>query len=241
MLRSSGAALLLQESPDHAEPRHQTIRRRHFHEARQRIRQDSTLRALCLTASLFVFSQLLFPHYQRLGMEKSQATPVLLMVWVIAQHLGAATFSNIAGRLADRVGTRAALRFLSAAASLAPPLALILAEWAPVEYYCVAFFWIGVVPVTFRMQVNYALEIVPRSQHPSYISTMTLCMAIPFLLSPVIGAMVQLFGFTTPFMIVAAIVGMAAWRTWSLPEPRHPDFQTGWKPSGSSTNEMRGS
>lgn len=230
MILSSTAALFLRETPDQPVTAAVNGRRRHFQEARHRIRRDATLRGLCLTAALFVFSQLLFPHYQRLGMEKPDAAPVLLMSWVVAQHLGAATFSSISGRLADRIGTRAALRFLSSTAALAPLLALALAAFAPVKYFCVAFFWIGSVPVTFRMQVNYALEIVDRSQHPAYISTMTLCMAIPFLLSPLIGAMVQQFGFTIPFVLVSAIVGWASVRTWSMPEPRHPEFQTGWQP-----------
>ncbi len=232
MMSSSFATMFLREDPDTGDTLVPRRKRRHFHEAIHRIRQDSTLRGLCLTASMFVFSQLLFPHYQRLGMQLSGATPVLLMVWVIAQHLGAATFSTVSGRMADRLGTRAALRFLTGAACLAPLLALSLAAWAPVSYYCLAFFWIGIVPVTFRMQVSYTLEIVPRSQHPAYISTLTLCMAVPFLLSPLIGAMVQWLGFTFPFVVVALIVGLAARRTWTMPEPRHPEFQTGWKPHG---------
>jgi predicted MFS family arabinose efflux permease len=231
MMLSSIAILALNEPSDQTGPRLADVRRRHFREALHRIRQDSTLRGLCLIAALFVFSQLLFPHYQRLGMELPDAQPVLLMQWVVAQHLGAALFSTISGRMADRIGTRAALRFLTAAAALAPLLALALSRLAPVHYYCLAFFWIGLVPVTFRMQVNYALEIVPRSQHPAYISTMTLCMAVPFLLSPLLGGLVQWLGFTLPFLLVSAIVSLAAWKTWSMPEPRHPSFQTAWLPA----------
>ncbi len=229
MMSSSIAVLMLRESPDD-HPHGQTrAKRQHFREAVSRVRSDRTLRGLCIIAMLFVFSQLLFPHYQRLGLSLPNATPVLLMNWVVAQHLGAALFSSVSGRLADRVGTRAALRFLTASAAIAPLLALGLAKWASTAWFSVAFFWIGLVPVTFRMQINYALEIVPRSQHPAYISTMTLAMAIPFLLSPVIGAMIQELGFTIPFVIIAIIVGIAAIRTWTMPEPRHPDFVTGWQ------------
>ena len=229
MMSSSVAVLLLRESPDNRSHGQARMKRQHFREAVSRIRMDKTLRGLCIIAALFVFSQLLFPHYQRLGMELPDARPVLLMNWVVAQHLGAALFSSISGRLADKIGTRAALRFLTASAAVAPLLALGLARWAPTQWFALAFFWIGLVPVTFRMQVNYALEIVPRSQHPAYISTMTLSMALPFLLSPAIGAMVQTLGFTIPFVIVSFIVGAAAIRTWTMPEPRHPDFVSGWQ------------
>ncbi|MCA9036145.1 MAG: MFS transporter [Planctomycetaceae bacterium] len=232
MFSSSAAILLMKESPDETgRPR---LRRAHFREAAARVRDDKTLRGLCVIAILFVFSQILFPHYQSLGMKLPNARPVFFMHWVVAQHLGAALFSSISGRMADRFGTRSALRFLTASAAIAPLLALTLARVAPVHWFALTFFWIGLVPVTFRMQVNYTLEIVPRSQHPAYISTMTLAMAIPFLLSPVIGAMVQQLGFTIPFVLVAAIVSVAALKTWTMPEPRHPDFVTGWVENRSS-------
>ena len=229
MMSSSIAALMLRETPDDLPHSQTRIRRHHFKEAVSRVRCDATLRGLCIIAMLFVFSQLLFPHYQRLGLSLPNATPILLMNWVVAQHLGAALFSSVSGRLADRAGTRAALRFLTASAAIAPLLALALARWAPPAWFSIAFFWIGLVPVTFRMQVNYALEIVPRSQHPAYISTMTLAMAIPFLLSPLVGAMIHELGFTIPFLMIGGIVGIAAIRTWTMPEPRHPDFVTGWQ------------
>ncbi|MGB0738540.1 MAG: hypothetical protein ACPGXX_00620 [Planctomycetaceae bacterium] len=184
------------------------------------LRGDRIFRQLCIMAVLFVFSQSLFPHFQRVGLETAGESLSVLLVWVIAQHIGAVCFSTITGLLADRAGVRAALRLLLPCAAVAPLLAVSLAHWFP-QYYWLTFFWIGLVPVTFRMQVNYALEIAPAEKHPEYISTLNLCMTVPFLLSPMIGYGVERIGYLIPFVGVALIVSAGAVTTLFLPEPRH--------------------
>ncbi len=185
------------------------------------LKQDAVLRRLCLVAVLFIFSQTIFPHYQSIGLARVGRTRDVLMHWVIAQHIGAVCFSMASGFLSDRFGTRSALRLLLPCAALAPILAIVLAEWAPVDWFWITFFWIGLVPVTLRMQVNYAIEIVHRERHPEYISTLNLCMAIPFLFSPLIGGIVEWFGYRLPFLMVSVIVGLGALLTWTMREPRH--------------------
>ncbi|MCA9066512.1 MAG: MFS transporter [Planctomycetaceae bacterium] len=219
MLLSVVVLLWLKEEPDSARPARRSGTR-HFRDAYQRIRDDAVLRRLCVFSSLFVFSQILFPHYQRLGLSQSESSVQLLMVWVVAQHIGASVFSWISGHLADRYGNRSALRFLTVAGAAAPILSLALAGWLPVQWYFVTFFWLGLVPVTFRIQSNYALEITDRTRHPAYISTMRLCMAVPFLLSPGVGWLIDRAGFQLPFLMVSAILAAAAAMTWFMYEPR---------------------
>jgi MFS family permease len=178
------------------------------------------LRRLCLIAVLFIFSQIIFPHYQRLGLSLPGASARNLMVWVVVQHIGASAFSSVSGILADRFGTRAALRLLIGCAVLSPLLALGLSRFADAKWYWITFAWIGLVPVTLRMLVNYAIEITERSQHPAYISTLNLCMAVPFLAAPLVGGCVQWFGFSGPFLAVSLIIATAAILTWTMPEPR---------------------
>lgn len=185
------------------------------------LRQDATLRRLCVVAVLFIFSQTIFPHYQAIGLAGAGKDRDVLMHWVIAQHIGAVCFSLASGFLSDRFGTRSALRLLLPCAALAPVLAIVLAEYAPSHWFWITFFWIGLVPVTLRMQVNYAIEIVNRERHPEYISTLNLCMAIPFLCSPLIGGIVDMFGYRMPFLLVSVIVGTGAVLTWTMREPRH--------------------
>ncbi|MFO0976723.1 MAG: MFS transporter [Planctomycetaceae bacterium] len=188
------------------------------------LRTDKVLRRLCVTAVLFIFSQIIFPHYQWLGLSLPGSKRTALMTWVIAQHVGAAVFSTISGFLADRFGTRAALRLLLTCAAFAPLLAIGLAEFSTFSWYWITFFWIGLVPVTLRMQVNYAIEIVARERHPEYISTLNLCMAIPFLFSPLVGGFVHWFGHIVPFCAVSIIVLTGSLLTWTMKEPRRDNY-----------------
>ena len=194
------------------------------------LRGDRVFRRLCGMAMLFVFVQSLFPHFQRVGLDAQNQSLQVLMIWVIAQHLGAVSFSTLTGILADRSGVRAALRLLLPCAAIAPLLAVVLARQFP-GFYWLTFFWIGLVPVTFRMQVNYALEIAPAEKHPEYISTLNLCMTLPFLMSPGIGYLVERIGYLGPFLAVSGVVGLGAVAAFLLPEPREPgalqDFRSG--------------
>ena len=124
MMCAGVSAQLLREPRDDVSPTSNPVPIRPFRDAWQRLRDDRRLRRLCLTAVLFIFSQIIFPHYQALGASLPNYTPACLMDWVIAQHIGASIFSGVSGMLADRFGTRSALRLLMACAVLAPLLAL---------------------------------------------------------------------------------------------------------------------
>jgi len=221
MMLAGLSSKLLKEAPDtshsKASPMHVTDALR---QAAARLRLDPVLRRLCLVAVLFVFSQTLFPHYQKVGLARQGDSRSVLMDWVVAQHLGAVCFSMASGILADRFGTRSALRLLLPCAAAAPLLALALEHSAPPGWFWITFFWIGLVPVTLRVQVNYVIEIVSRERHPEYISTLNLCMALPFLCSPALGALVDWTGHQIPFLLVAAVVGTGAALTWTIREPR---------------------
>lgn len=74
--------------------------------------------------------------------------------------------------------------------------------------------------MTLRVLVNYVIEIATRDKHPEYISTLNLCMAVPFLCSPLLGALVDWTGHVLPFLIVAFAVGIGAVLTLTMQEPR---------------------
>lgn len=220
-------ATSLRETADSAAPRQKREVATVFRDTRSLLKQDAMLRRLCIVAMLFIFSQIIFPHYQWLGLSLSGASKSYLMDWVIAQHIGAAIFSSISGLMADRIGTRAALRLLISAAVLAPLIAIGLAALGTVKWYWITFLWIGLVPVTLRMQINYTIEIVERSKHPAYISTLNLCMAIPFFFSPLVGGFINWFGHKAPFFGVSLVIAVAAMLTWTMKEPRKTAQQTG--------------
>ena len=219
---------LIVEPADEFEVRKAT-RRNPFTTAWNSLKSDSNLRQLCIVGMLFMTAQMLFPHYQALGREQSGYEPVSLMAWVIAQNLGAGLFSPIVGAIADRFGNRITLRLEILMAAGTPLLALLLVgnllEGIAGPYW-LTFFLLAFVPVTVKTLVNYTLEICQPNKHPQYISTLKVCMAVPFVLSPFVGLLIDRIGFR-PVFIGVFVVMLAAWlMTFRLPEPR-------WNPRSS--------
>lgn len=182
--------------------------------------QDSHLLRLCQFSALFVSSQLLFPYYQRLGQSLPGFEGSLFMVWVVAQFSAAAIFSWIAGFIADRRGTRSALRCLAFCAMFVPALALLIAENGSAGWFWMTFFCLGIVPVTYRIQLNYALELTERSQHPIYVSTVVLSATLPIFLSPLVGDLVERFSYLPIFAATTVILAIGWLRTLFIIEPR---------------------
>lgn len=229
-LLASVASRRLREDDDPVESRMAIDAKLRFFEAWQCLKHDRHLRRLAIFSAMFVSSQLLFPHYQRLGRMQPGYEGQMLMIWVIAQHVAATVFSWIGGYLADKNGTRSALRWLAFGAIFAPLLSLYLNASASADWYWLTFFWLGLVPVTYRIQLNYVLELTDRQHHPIYVSTVVLCMALPIVLSPLVGHLVQQIGYIVPFGGIAAVL-VAAWcLTLFMVEPRSPGFQPqAWK------------
>jgi hypothetical protein len=205
------------------EPRAHPSENRHFHAAWETFSQDTNFRRLATVSMLFVTVQLLFPHYQALGRQNLPSGGVELMVWVIAQNAGTALFSLVAGMIADNFGYRLVVRIEAFLAAATPLLAILLASgWFAdgMRYYWLTFFMLGLVPVTFKTLTNYTLELADPQQHPRYISTLKLCMAIPFCLSPLVGLLVDWVGFQLVFSCIAVVIIAAGVLTFRLSEPR---------------------
>lgn len=216
----------LKEKADPQQQKQALHFRKRLAEARLHLRQDPHLRRLCLLAAVFVCSQLLFPHYQRLGRYSQGFEGRMLMIWVIAQNLSAAGFSWFSGRLADRHGTRSSLRWLTFLAMFAPAAALLIHDHLSASWYWLSYVLLGAVPVCFRMFLNYSLELTDRHNHPIYVSTVVLCMAPPIVFSPLVGEWVERSGYVAPFSAITLLVLVAWFMTLRIVEPRHlPDQQ----------------
>ena len=146
------------------------------------------------------------------------------MGFLIAQNAGTGGFSLISGAIADYYGNRLSLRvgmFLSASA---PLIALGFASgWIPGgrDWYWLTFLILGLTPLTIRSLVNYTLELVEETGHARYVSTLTLTMAIPFLLSPLVGWCIDLWGFEIVFLCITTLIFSSGLMTFRLVEPRH--------------------
>jgi MFS family permease len=195
----------------------------HFRGAWNILRRDRNFRRLAVAGMLCMTGQLLFPHYQALAREVLHAPRENLMVWVVAQNAGAGLFGFLAGVIADRWGNRLAIRLEIAVVIAAPMSALGLAVGVPpggAAYLWVSFFLLGLTPVMMRTLMNFALELSEPADHPRYISTLKLCMAVPFVFSPLIGLLVDVAGFRIVFASIACLIALGGVMTFRLAEPR---------------------
>lgn len=200
-----------------------------FRSAAAVLRADRNFRRLALAGALFGTSLWLFPHYQALGREKLGMDFSKLVVWVVVQNSGTALFSMLAGPLADRRGNRLVLRLLLLTCSALPAIALLLSELPKIGQgsFWIVFLMIGTTPVTFKVLNNYTLEIAQPDEHPRYLSTLSLSIATPALLSPVAGLMIDLVGFAPVFLTVAGLIACGWVLTLRLEEPRHHALSDG--------------
>ena len=219
------AAGLVKESTDAKVPTKWVIIDR-FRDAWHIFVTDTGFRRLVLVAICFSPLILLFPHYQTLGRHGAtiQASAADLMVWVVAQNVAVGVYSLIAGYLADRFGNRLVLRCQMFVGATIPLVALALAGQSidsGSDWYWLTFLLLGVAPVTLRTLTNFSLEFTESVNHPRYVSTLSLCSAVPFLASPIVGYLVDKIGFTVVFVGCSVVIAIGFLLSFRLPEPRH--------------------
>lgn len=194
-------------------------------DAWQVIRHDAVFRRAALVAMLFITVQFLFPHFQAFGRSRIDKVDegFHLMLWVIAQNGAVGAFSWISGIIADRYGNRLAIRIQVFLCMLTPLMALFLISdflYEGHKCFWLAFVFLGLVPVTMKTFVNYTLELTEPANHPRYVSTMSLCFALPFIFSPLIGMLIDIIGFEPIFIAISATIGTAGLLTFRMSEPR---------------------
>ncbi|MHC4877223.1 MAG: MFS transporter [Planctomycetota bacterium] len=212
------------DTPDPAMP-HRSMATA-FRDAWTTIRTDQPFRRAATVAMLFISVQLLFPHFQAFGRAHlpDEREGFHLMLWVIAQNAAVGAFSWGSGFIADRFGNRLAIRIQIFLSTLTPLIALLLTSELiqdGVRWFWVAFFFLGLVPVTMKSFVNYTLELTNTQNHPRYVSTMSLSFAVPFVLSPLAGSLIDSVGFEPVFLAISGAIGLAGLLTFRMTEPRH--------------------
>lgn len=197
-----------------------------FAQAGRVIKTDRQFRRLAFCAMTFVTSQFLFPHYVPLAQERFGSEAISLSLFLIVQNVGVGVFSILLGTLGDRFGNRLALRVALIACSFTPLLAIAFATGilpGGKALFWTTFFVLGMQPVTFKTLTNYTLELTEPAQHPRYLSTLTICLAVPFLFSLPIGWLVGRIGYVPIFSGVAGVIALASLLTFRMAEPRFQD------------------
>lgn len=186
------------------------------------LQRDRAFRRLAVIVGLVSSMQMLFPHYQALGRDRLGVAPTGLMTWAVAQNLGTGVFSLAVGPIADRFGNRFTLRLALLGAAISPAFALAIANagaWGATCFPAV-FFSMGMAPLVFKTLTNYTLEVAPTGRSARYLASMQICMAVPFLLSPLVGAAIDALGYEPVFLAGSAILLLASVGTFRLDEPR---------------------
>lgn len=220
---SSLVALLLVEPRDPPRGQHPGVAA-YLRRAGGILRGDRDFARLCMVAALFGTVPILFPHYQALGRERLGLGGTRLVEWILAQYAALGAVSLVTGPLADRFGNRLALRLLVFTTAVTPFLAVGLAHVDPAwgrPWYLLVFAPLGLTPVTMKTLQNYTLELCTAGDHALYLSTMNLCLAVPFLGSPAVGYAVDLTSYEAVLLAGGGLILLAGVLTWRLAEPRH--------------------
>lgn len=209
----------------------------YFVDAFRVLQDDSDFRRLAVVTTLFSFVIMLFPHYQAMGRIRFNFDSSNLLPWILVQNVGIGVFSSIAGPAADRWGNRLILR-IALFAGVAPPVLATTLTWIDPEvgknWFWLVFLAMGTMPVMHKITSNYALEISTPADHPKYISTLGLCLALPIIIgSPLVGLLIGVVGFKPVCLSGAALIALGGLYTFHLREPRHtvtPDEGEGESP-----------
>lgn len=215
-------ALLFDEKQDNYKRENNAVRES-FKRAWVIIKTDRRFRRIALVGALFSTSIMLFPHYQPMAQDELDMDIANIGIWIVVQNIGVAGFSLIIGPLADSRGNRAVLRILLLGVLLTPIVALVLAsKESGGSLFWIVFTMIGLTPVTIRILQNYTLELVPPSEQPHYLGTLSLCVAGPAMLSPLFASSIDLMGSYVPLFVGICILLLIGWiLTFTLDEPRH--------------------
>jgi len=186
---------------------------------------DRPLVRLCGVAACFSAVLMLFPHYQAFARDRLGSHAASLLTWVIVQNAATGIVSLVAGPFSDRRGTRIVLVWLVAFSSLTPlvvTLLSLLPHAQAVEWFWIVYVPLGLNPISLKIFTNYALELAPApADHPRYVSIVGAALALPFVISPLVGVAVDWLGFRPVFVAGAAVIAAGAVLAIGLPEPRH--------------------
>jgi MFS family permease len=223
---------------DFTEPKRSAGRR--LEQALRVARRDPRLRRVAITSILYSVAFTLFPHYQALARQLSEAAGQpfdvrSLVGWTVTQHTAVALVSLFAGPIADAFGARRSVQLTVLGSAMAPLAAVVLALGASPEaggatggLFWLVFLPLGFTPVTNKMLLNYTLELAPREDHALYTSAIGLCLALPVIAgSLAVGYLIEAFG-AIPVFALASVAMLGAWAcTWRLVETRGGEIDLG--------------
>jgi len=222
-LLSAGLVMLLAEPADVHEPGDGSAALGSLADTWRALREDANLRRLVGVVMLFGAGLMVFPHYQALARDRLGLKGGQLVWWIVTQNAAVGLVGLVVGPVADRYGNRLTMRLLILGSACPPLLAVWLAGWSGqlgVRLFWLVFIPMGITPLVLRAVYNYTLEICRQADHPRYLSTVSLCLAMPLMFSPLVGWLVDVVGYDVVFLSAAGLVLLGGLFTSRLDEPR---------------------
>ena len=214
------AGLYLREPPD-ARPQESPPLLKFLGSGLMLARHDREFRRLAVVVLLFYVVWLLFPHYTVFGMRRLGLAPGNFFTLIAVQNTINALSSGVLGNIADRRGNRIVLRTLIFIGAFTPLVALFISQLTVgKDLYWLVYVFLGFIPVSNRVVMNYTLEISPPEKHPKYLGVMSLFQALPLFGSPLLGLLIDRFSFEPVFVCCSLITLWAGFLTFRLSEPR---------------------
>ena len=209
---------------------HKAVEAVHPHSFWQVLSHDSSLARLAVVAGSFSAAIILFPHYQAFAREQFGNTSGSLLMWIVVQNIATGLASLVVGPLADHRGNRLVIIGLLGSCAGTPLFVATLSvasQSTAVQWFWLAYVPLGFNPIMLRIISNYALELAPTVElQPRYVSLVGVAMAIPFVLSPIVGWGIDVLGGVPFFLAGAASIALGTLVAFGLPEPRNSHFNT---------------
>jgi hypothetical protein len=185
---------------------------------------DRDLMRLCFVAGFFSVALFLFPHYQAFARDRLGTQLPNLLSWVVVQNVATGLASVVAGPATDSRGTKIVLVVLLACTAITPLLVVglsLLPHTTAGNLFWMVYVPLGINPILMRTFSNAALELAPTlADQPKYVSLVGVALAVPFVVSPAVGFLVDLLGFRPVFIAGALVISGGVVLALGLPEPR---------------------
>ncbi|HVZ38758.1 MAG TPA: MFS transporter [Candidatus Kapabacteria bacterium] len=189
------------------------------------LRRDRIFRRFVLFRSLLMFCFAGMPFYMLFAKDNLGATDATMGTYISWEFAGLVVANLFWGVLSNRVGNRTVLRIACGLALLGSTIALCYAaHWfaLPTWAFGLIFFLNAAVDSGIgNGGINYALEIVPELDRPTYIGLMNTVIAMVLLATAGVAASLRdIVGYDGLFGLASAVAFVGLLVIARLPEPR---------------------
>lgn len=193
-----------------------------YAKARSIMRNDLRFRRLVIFRSLMMLWFSGLPFYMLFAKERLNATGEEVGLFISWEFAGVIAANIVWGFLSNRIGNRVLLvTVCTLAAFVSLAAALFDASIFPTWTFGLIFFFSAAVDSGSGIGgINYALEIVPEGERPTYIGLMHSMLAGALIIAAITGSLSDVIGYVGLFTVTGIVAVIALIIAIRMPEPR---------------------